>query len=118
LLANVRGQPACVAGLGEPHGSEIFLSGCLPSGISNKRLWPEGGKDNLGLSLGRGRIKDLWTYAFLLFLKIVSRAKPPSSQRTLESKVFLFFFYLPNVLVMATPLAGASVDRGVEVEIT
>jgi len=30
---NVRGQPARVAGLGEPHSSEIFLSGCLASGM-------------------------------------------------------------------------------------
>jgi len=52
-LANVRGQPARVAGLGEPLGSEIFLSGYLASGISNKRLSPEGGRDYLGLSLDR-----------------------------------------------------------------
>jgi len=91
-FTNGFGQPARVAGLSEPHGSEIFLSGYLASGISKKRPPLEGSRDDLGLSLGRGRITDLWSYEFHLFLKIASRAKSPSSHKTLESKVFLFSF--------------------------
>jgi len=104
----VRGQPAHVAGLGEPHGSEIFLSGCLAFGISKKRPPLEGSKDDLGLSLGHGRIKGLWAPSvILLFLMIVSRAKSPSAQRALESKV-LMFFYLPSVRDHRHRTAGAT----------
>jgi len=40
------------------------------------------------MSLDRGEIDVLWTHEFHLFLKIVSRAKSPSSQRGVEYKVF------------------------------
>ena len=91
FIPNVGGQPARVAGLGEPHDLKIFLSGCLASGITNKRPSPEDENDDSGLSLGRGRIKDLCYYEFFPFSGIVSHGGTKFAKGCgIQSLLFIF----------------------------